>query len=350
MSEVKRLRWGVIGAGGIADRRTIPGMLGAKNAKLVAVMEVDMANARRLGDKYGAVFSYDSEAQLLANPEVDAVYIASPVVFHAKQAIMAADAGKHILVEKPVAITCDEGQAVLDRCAKRGVKIAAGLMMRFGAHVLNMKQAIAEGRIGKVVSGYSQFTQWMPDDPGNWLQEKALAGGGSMMDMGIHCIDLMEYITGMRVAQVGAFNETVVFNYDVEDTSTVMMRMENGAQCVVQTNFNIPDEAAKWRLEIFGTKGRLMGDTIIGQNDGGKLNAVFMDNVGAFDPTQDHEDDVGAELEGSFGNMYTLEIESFSDSVLYGRPLVVPASDAVHVQQIMEAAYKSSKENRIISL
>lgn len=344
---MEKLRWGVIGAGGIADRRTIPGMMLAKNAELTAVMDIDAEHTEALRRKYQAKRAYTSEEALLSDPEVDAVYIATPVVLHAKQARMAADHGKHILVEKPVAMTSRDGEEVLEYCAGRGVQVAAGFMMRFGAHVMNMKRAVREQKIGTVVSGYSQFTLWLPYEPGNWRQCRAKAGGGCMMDMAVHCIDLMEYITGMRVTHVGSFNENVAFGdhpeYDVEDTSTVMMRLENGAQVVVQTNFNIPDEAAKWRLELFGTKGRLMGDTIIGQNDGGRLNAVFLEKNAAYDAAQDHNDDAGVDLPGEFGNMYTREIESFSDSILHGKSLEVPASDAVHVQRIMELAYQSGE-------
>ena len=214
-------------------------------------------------------------------------------------------------------------------------------------------QAIAEGKIGTVVSGYSQFTLWLPYEPGNWRQCKAKAGGGAMMDLSVHTIDLMEYITGMRVTEVASMNEKIAFpepQYDVEDTSTILMRMENGAQCVVQSNFNIPDEASKWRVEFFGTKGRLLGDTMIGQIDGGKLNAVFIDKNVAYSAEQTHADDAGIEIPGDFGNMYTREIESFSDSILNGKPLVVPASDAVHVQRIMEKAYASGETLEILKI
>lgn len=350
---MKKLRWGVLGAGGIADRRTIPGLMQAENAELVAVMEINMDFAERLRAKYGAKRAYDKEEDLLNDPEVDAVYIATPIVLHARQARMAADHGKHILIEKPLAMTSEEGQSVVDYCTQKGVQIAAGFMMRFGAHVMNMKQAIAEGKLGTLVSAYSQFTLWLPYEEGNWRQCKAKAGGGCMMDMAVHCIDLMEYISGMRVTHVGSFNEKVAFpepQYDVEDTSTLMMRMENGAQFVVQTNFNIPDEAAKWRLEFFGTKGRLMGDTIIGQIDGGKLNAVFLEKNLAYNAEQTHQDDAGVDIPGEFGNMYTREIESFSDSILHNKPLVVPAQDAVHVQRIMEKAYRSGEELKMFAI
>ena len=225
---MKKLRWGVIGAGGIADRRTIPGMMLANNAELIAVMEINMELAEKSRAKWGCKRAYDSEAALLADPEIDAVYIASPVVLHAKQAMMAADAGKHILIEKPLAMTSEEGQKVVDYCESKGVKIAAGLMMRFGAYVMAMKQAIADGKIGRPVSGFSQFTCWYPDMPGNWRQSKKNGGGGAMMDMGVHCIDLMQYVTGSKVKQVAAFHDTLTFHYEVEDTSTVLMRLESG--------------------------------------------------------------------------------------------------------------------------
>ena len=347
---MKKLRWGVIGAGGIADRRTIPGMMKANNAELIAVMEINMELAEKLRVKWNAKRAYDNEADLLADPEIDAVYIASPVGLHAKQAKMAADAGKHILIEKPLAMTSEEGQEVIDYCDKKGVKIAAGLMMRFGSYVQAMKKAVAEGKIGKAVSGYSQFTCWYPDMPGNWRQTKKLGGGGSMMDMGVHCIDLMQYIIGSKVIEVAAFHDTLSFNYEVEDSSMVLLRLENGCQCVVQSNFNIPDEAAKWRIELFGDEGRLIGENVIGQVDGGTLDAMFCGKPGAYDAQQDIKTGEKAEIKVEFGDAYTREIESFGNSILNNLPLEVPATDAVQVQRVMEAAYRSNDEKTVITL
>ena len=350
---MKKLRFGIIGASGIADRRTIPGLLLAENAELVAVMSRDPAVAESLRQKYNAKYAFSAVEDLAACPDIDAVYIGTPPVCHVEQAKLCADHGKHILIEKPLAMTAEEGQALCDYCAARGVQMAAGFMMRFGSHAQSMKKAIAEGKLGTVVSGYAQFTLWLPYEPGNWRQIKAYSGGGPMMDLAVHCIDLMEYISGMRVTQVASMNEKIAFPeeaYDVEDTSTLLMRMENGAQFVVQTNFNIPDEAAKWRVEFFGTKGRLLGDTMIGQNDMGKLNAVFIDRNVAYSATQDHADDAGMDIPGDFGNLYTREVESFCNSILNGLPLEVPASDAVHVQRIMEKAYRSGKELKIFEV
>ena len=347
---MKKIRWGVIGAGGIAERRTIPGMMLCENAELVAVMEIDPDRAEACRAKWGCKKAYTSEAELLADPEIDAVYIASPVVFHAKQAMAAADAGKHILIEKPIAMSSEEGQKVVDYCESKGVKIAAGLMMRFGAYVQAMKKAVAEGKIGKPVSAYAQFTCWYPDTPGAWRQSKKIAGGGAMMDMGVHCIDLLQYILDDTVKDVAAFQDTISFSYEVEDSSMVMLRMAKGCQCVVQSNFNIPDDASLWRIELFGDQGRLIGNGVIGQVDGGSLDAMFLGEQGGYDARQDKKDLKGETLDVTFGDCYEREITSFSNSLLTGAPLEVPASQAVQVQRIMEAAYCSDEEKKILSL
>ena len=347
---MKKVKWGVIGAGGIADRRTIPGMLLADNAELVSVMEIDTAFAQKLCAKYGAKRAYTRAQALVEDPEIDAVYIASPVFAHAQQAMAAAEAGKHILIEKPLALSSGEGKQILERCAQQGILIAAGFMMRFGAGVRAMRKAVLDGKIGHVVSGYAQFTCWYPDLPNCWRQNKSQSGGGALVDMGVHCIDLMQYVTGSPVKEVSAFNETLTFHYDVEDTSLVILRLENGAVCTIQSNFNIPDDAAKWRLEFFGTQGRLLGDQVIGQSDGGTVNALFLEAVGGYDAQQAGEKPAGESLSITPVNTYQMEIESFSNSVLTGAPLEAPASDAVQVQQVIEAAYRSSREKRTILL
>ena len=127
---MKKVRWGVIAAGGIAARRTIPGMMLADNAELIAVMEITMELAEKIRAKYNAKRAYDNVDALLADPEIDAVYIASPVNYHKDQAIAAARAKKHILIEKPICMTVEDGEEVLRICKEEGVLIATGLMMR----------------------------------------------------------------------------------------------------------------------------------------------------------------------------------------------------------------------------
>ena len=170
------------------------------------------------------------------------------------------------------------------------------------------------------------------------------------MEMGVHCIDLMQYVLDTKVRQVAAFQDTLSFHYEVEDSSTVMLRMENGAQCVVQSNFNIPDEAAKWRLEVFGDQGRLLGEGVIGQVDGGTLDALFLGPQGGYDAQQNTKHVEGERIDVEFGDLYAREIASFCDSILDGKPLEVPAEDALRVQRVIEAAYRSNDEKIVIDL
>jgi len=345
-----KVKWGVIGAAGIADRRTIPGLMLAENAELTAVMEINMELAEQIRAKYDAKFAYDNEKELLANEEVQAVYIASPVIYHFDQIKMAADAGKDILVEKPVALSAAQAQEAVDYCASKGVKIAAGFMMRFAAYHQEMKSLIGQGKLGDVVNASGQFTCWYPDMEGAWRQYKDQSGGGALMDMGVHLIDLLQYMMDSKIVQVAAFNETKTFGYNVDDSSALLVKYANGAFGSINSNFNIPDEAAKWRIEFYGTKGRLIGDETIGQVEVGCVDALFVTDDKGYDASQDKTLVEQTEISVEFGNLYTKEIESFSSSILEGTPIECPAEDAVYAQKVIEAAYRSSDEKKFIDI
>lgn len=344
------VRWGVIGAGGIADRRTIPGIMLAKNAELVAVMEVNMELAEKIRAKYNAKRAYDNVDELLADKEIDAVYIATPVIYHKEQAIKAARAKKHILVEKPVAITSEEGEEVLKVCRQEGVLIAVGLMMRFNAYHQKMKEIVSSGKLGSVVSCRGQLTCWYPDIPGNWRQKKETSGGGALMDMGVHCIDLIQYITGGKANKVAALTGTKTFSYDVDDSASLIFEMDNGANAYVDANFNIPDAAARCRLEIYGTGGSMLAEGTIGQVEGGKLDVVLSDPSLGYDAKQDRVDVSPVDIKVELGNIYAKEIESFSNSILNSTNIEVPIEDALQVQRVIEAAYESADKSSFILL
>ena len=344
------VKWGVIGAGGIADRRTMPGMMLAQNAELVAVMEVNMELAEKIRAKYNAKKAYNNLDDLLADKEIDAVYIASPVIYHKEQAMKAAKAKKHILIEKPVALTAKEGEEVAKICREEGVLAATGFMMRFHAYHQKMKEIVTSGKLGMVVSCRAQLTCWYPDMPGNWRQQMASSGGGALMDMGVHCIDIIQYIIGSNAKKVAAFTGTKTFGYEVEDSASMIFETENGANCYVDSNYNIPDAAAKCRLEIYGTRGSMLAEGTISQVEGGKLDVVLSDDSLSYDAKQDRVDVSPVNVEVEFGNMYTKEIESFSNSILNKTLVEVPVEDALQVQRAVEAAYESSVGNKIIIL
>ncbi len=347
---MKKMKWGVIGCGGIADRRSIPGMMLSDEIELLAVMDSSLEAAERVKEKYGVAYAFDTVEELLALPEIEAVYIASPVFCHKEQAMAAADAGKHILLEKPICMTAKEGDELIAYCEKKGVRFGTGFMMRFHAWHEKIREIIASGAIGEVVSLRAQFSCWYPEIEGAWRQKKALSGGGAMMDMAVHCIDILRFVTGLEMKRVAGMVTNQIFSYEVEDAGGLLFEMQNGAVGFVQANFNLPDEAVDSRLEIYGTKGTIDAKGTLSQVEGGDVKILAVTGDAAYDASQNRALAAPLSVEVSFGNMYQKEFEAFGRAVREGAALPVPAEEAVTAQRIVEATYQSSKSGGYITL
>ena len=345
-----KIKWGVIGCGGIADRRTIPGMMLADNAELVAVMDSNIDAANRVKEKYNAKYAFDNFEELLALDEIQAVYIASPVFCHKEQAFAAAKAKKDILIEKPVGLTSDEAVEIATFCKSQGVKLGVGFMMRFHSYHQKMKELVSSGKIGEIVSARAQLTCWYPEMENCWRQDKKLSGGGAMMDMGVHCIDLIRYITGLEVTQAAGLVGNQIFNYSVEDAGGVIMRLSNGAVAYVDAAFNIPDAAAKCKIEFYGTKGSIFAQGTISQVEGGEIEVLCTDDSLGYDADQNRNDVAPMEIDVTFGNMYTKEIEAFGKAVIGEGEIPISAEDAIMSQKVVEAAYSSCNDKKYVTL
>ena len=345
----EKIAWGIIGAGGIADRRTIPGMMLSENSYPVAVMEVDKERAREIALKYGAKSYYTSVEELLSDNDVEAVYIASPVMFHKEQILAAIKAGRHILCEKPLCLTAQESYEVAEECRKAGLYAASGFMMRYHSLHIKMKELIKEDKIGDIVSCRAQMNCWFPEIKGNWRQDKAKTGGGALIDMGIHCIDVLEYITDSKCTEVFGFCDTKTFSYNIDDSANVVFKMSNNAVAYVDVNYNIPDNACPCRLEILGTKGSLIAEGTVGQEDVGVLKCVFCEQ-GDYDANQIRKDVEIIEYAAEGVNLYEREISSFANSVINGIDVMVPMESAAHVQRSIEAAYKSCEIGSVVRI
>jgi len=346
----KRVKWGVIGAGGIADRRAIPGLMQTRNAELTALMDVDARRLGELGRKYPMAEPFSDAVALLESPRVDAVYIATPVFRHLEQVRAAAERGKHVLVEKPIGLDAREAEAATQACADRNVKLGVGLMMRYGALHRRFRELIAAGRLGTIVSARAQFSCWYPDMPGAWRQDPALSGGGALMDLGVHAIDLIEHITGLQTKAVSAFIGTHTFKYHSDDSAVVLLELSNGAPAVSESFFSIPDAAGAAPLEFYGTRGSILARGTLAQDDKGEALLTAASDQAAYNAAQRGAEPKAEVLSGAFGNLYAREIESFSRSILHGEPVEVPGEDGVRLQRVIDAAYESAKTGRKITL
>lgn len=339
MITVEKLKWGVIGCGGIADRRTIPGMLLAKNAECAAVMDLSEERTQQVREKYNIPQGFTSVEEILSQEYIDAVYIATPVFCHKEQVFKAADAGKHILLEKPMGITAAEAKEMADYCSKKGVLLGVGFMMRFHDVHCKIKEELEKGSIGEVVSAYAKFNCWYPVSEAIWRQTKAFSGGGAMMDMGIHCIDLLQHMTGLKATEITAMGGNQIFEYpDTEDAATAILRMENGALFTIEANFNIPDTIGGCKFEIYGTKGRISAVGTIAQTESGTAEIVREENGVV----------TSEEIKYTSGNMYTKEVERFTQAILENKCVPVTAQQAIFNQKIIEAVYESQESGKRI--
>lgn len=338
---MKKVRWGVIGCGGIARKRTLPGMMLAKNAECVALMDVNEEFVKAVQEQFNIPRTYTSLEELLSQKDIDAVYIATPVFCHKEQVEKAARAGKHILLEKPMGLTCAEAEEIRNICLECGVKLGVGFMMRFHDAHGKVKALIDEGEIGEVVSAYAKFNCWSPVSEVKWRQTKRYSGGGTMMDMGIHCIDLLQYMTGLQTRTVTALCGNQIFVYpDVEDAASAVLGMNNGALFTVEANFNIPDTIGGCKFEIYGTKGCIVAERTIGQTESGMVRYCRFDQA----------EEGFKELVYVSGNMYTKELDSFSLAVLGEAEVPVTAEEAIFNQRIVEAVYESQEQGAHIRL
>ena len=336
------VKWGVIGAGGIADRRTIPeGIVLCEDAQLVALQDINHTVLSRVQEKYKVGTAYPRWEALLGDPKVQAVYIATPTTFHYEQVMAAAKAGKHVLCEKPLALTLEQCQDMVDACAKAGVLLGVNFMTRFHPCHQLLKQMIEAGDLGKLVFGRAELTCWYPPIPKAFRQDPTLGGGGSFIDMGNHCVDLLEQFFG-RVVEVNCFTGNLVQDYASEDTAVAMLKFGSGAIGVVDALFNVPDAAARNQLEVYGSKGSVCSFGTIGQGSAGKLIAVLQQGDKAYDPGQAR----GVEAHEAFieppeVNVYRSHIQAFCDAITNGTPPPIPGEEGVWSHKVIAACYKS---------
>ena len=342
-----KVNFGIIGAGGIARRRTIPGMLKAKNCRVVAVM--DTVNPESVAAEFKIPRSYRTEAELLADPEVEAVYIASPVSCHARQIEAAAEAGKHVLCEKPLTLNMEQARKAVAICRKRRVFLQEGYMMKFhGAHT-KIKELIEAGQLGKIVYIRAQLSCWYPKIEGAWRQDPRQGGGGALIDMASHLYDLIEFLAG-PIRRIGALTGNLVQSYRSEDSSTTLLELDSGAQASVDCFFCIPDEASRTRLEIYGSRGAVLTEGTIGQSKAGKLEAILGLGGAGYDAAQSK--DVVRKFERvAFPAVdpYTAECSYFADCILRNEaPAINDAKSALRNMARIEKAYAAAKSGRMV--
>ena len=254
----KKIGFGIIGCGVISDFHANALFALSEDAHLVGVADARPEAAEKFAQVKG-VRAFSSVDEMLACPEIDVVTICVPSGFHADIAIKAANAGKHIIVEKPMAITTEQLNAMEEACAKNGVLLSSIAQSRFTQGVEMTKRAIEEGLLGKMVCAdvYMKFNRTQEYyNSGGWRGTKAIDGGGALMNQGIHGVDLLLYLAG-DVKSVYAVSKTLARTIEVEDTLSAVLEFKSGATGVIQATTSVYPGYPR-RLELNGDKGTIV--------------------------------------------------------------------------------------------
>ncbi len=343
-----KIKWGVIGSGGIAQRRTIPeGISQASNAELTAVFDIDAQVNSEVAKEFGAVQA-KSIADLL-DSDIDVVYIATPACLHAEQVRACAKAGKHVLCEKPLGMTTVETEEMIEICKQAGVKLGCAFMMRFVVQHCEALKFIQQDKLGKPTYARAQLSCWYPPIESAWRQDPATGGGGALIDMGGHCIDLLEMFFG-KIVKVSCFINNTVHDYKSEDSATVMLFFENGALGTVDTFFCIPDNSSKNVLELYGSKGSILANGTIGQGPAGQMKAFLEQDSEDYDAQQARTEAHDTTIAPEPVNTYQAEIEEFSQAIIDDREPLISGELGLRSQKVLTACYESARSGKVVEV
>jgi predicted dehydrogenase len=325
---MRKIKWGLIGCGDIARRRIAPALLDLPNCELVAVSRANFEQAESFAGEFGARRWYKEWQQLLTDDEIDAVYIATPVHLHAAQTIAAARAGKHVLCEKPMAMSVEECESMLTACEENNVRLGVAYYRHFYPVIDRIKTILSEGEAGRpVVVQMNAFERFDPErtHPRRWLIEKGLSGGGPMFDFGCHRIEVLLNLFGQLKA-VRSLVGNVLFDREVEDTASALFQFENGPHAVLSVTHAASEPQDT--LNIFGSQGSIHVPLL----NEGKVRI----RTGGTDRVESH---------APHPNLHQPLIDDFAQAVLEKRDSQVSGRVGLEVARIEEEIYVGGQMN-----
>lgn len=334
---------GIVGAGIIGQVHAMA-LEGVDNATLVAVADVREDAGRALADKYGATW-YAGMTELLARPDIDVVILGTPSGLHPDQTIVAARAGKHIITEKPMAITRDGATRMIEATERAGVHLAVIFQNRLTGDVYRAKRAIEQGLLGTpIVASASVFwhrTQDYYDANGGWRGTWALDGGGALINQSIHTIDILQWLMG-GVASVQAQITTLTHDIEAEDAAAASLRFISGAVgTILVTTSATQDYPA--RVEVIGSAGRLtLENNVLTRFEGlSPLDELLLDD-------EDQRTVRGWVQDEGFGEGHRRQLKLIFQEMAEGRTPPVQGRDARRAVDVITGLYESARTgNRI---
>ena len=269
------VKWGIAGCGWVARDYVGPAIQASANGSLAALFDPDPVSRHRAEALFG-VPAHADLAAFLATPGLGAVYVAAPNHAHRALVEAAASAGLPVLCEKPMATTYADAEAMVAACARAGVRYATAFDQRFHAAHQTLARMIADGALGIVTAVRIVYACWLPADwaGDNWRIDPRRAGGGALMDLAPHGLDLTAFLLDEPLVDIVAMGQARVHHYNVEDGALLMARSRSGALVQMHVAYNCPETLPRRRLEVVGTAGQAVAIDTMGQTPGGTLELI----------------------------------------------------------------------------
>lgn len=337
MATSKRVGYAVVGLGRISERAVLPAFRHSRRAKLISVVSGDEKKARRLAAKFGArdFYTYEKYDLCLSRPAVEAVFIATPNGTHAPYAIRAANAGKHVLCEKPMANTADECQRMIDAAREHSVRLMIAYRKYFEPASLALKKLITSGKLGRLKFIHSAFTHYLPKNAPRWHLDRKLAGGGSLMDVGVYCVSTVRWLTGQEPVEASAYAWTVDPERFREVEENIAFRLTFPGGLVVQATAGFGAAQASFLL-VHGERGW-----------------AALDPAFAFDEERRLFGKIGGRwFEKKFRIMdeFALELDALADCVRRRRDPEPNGTQGLRDVAVMEAIYAAARDGRTVPI
>ena len=323
------VRYGLISTAQIALTKHLPAARGSKNSEIVAISSRGEAKARVAADQHGIPSWYGSYEELLADPDLDAVINPLPNSLHCEWTIKAAEAGKHVLCEKPLSVTVDEARRMIDSAKSNDVVLVEAFTHRWNPHMRTARRLIAEGAIGYVTGMDSSLTVSVTEPEGPTRYSKDLAGG-TLMDGGCYAVYACRFALGAEpIRAAGMAYDSG--GYGVETTFTGLLEFPGGAIARVSSSFEQP---RRIELTVYGSEGRIIipnmfddsGPLIVTQGDERRVEAT---------PAPDR---------------FRVQLEEFSNCVLTGKQPEFPAEDGMRNMAAIVALLSAARERRVMEV
>ena len=348
----------VVGCGGISESH-LAGYAKNPHANIVALCDLNPEAADRRGEAFGVPKARrftDVREMLAAVPEIDAVSVCTWNAAHADCAIAALEAGKHVLCEKPMSVSVEDAERMKAAADKSGKLLMLGFVRRFGNDCDVLKDFIDKDYFGEIYYAKATYLR-RKGCPGGWFGDKSRSGGGPLIDLGVHVIDLCRYLMGnpRPVSVYGATFDKLGERaniktkaayvsqtraekpvYDVEDLATAMIRFDNGAVLQIEASFSLNIEKDEGTIQLFGTKAGAKLDpelSIYGEMNGYMTNVKLSQSTAL-----------------SFDGLFENEINHFVDCVRTGAPCRNPAEDGVTLMKILCGIYESAASGHEVIL